>query len=163
MNRFAFIFLLAVASVAVGADTKNDEKKNSKPESAVAGKRTLAPAKNSSEYSRLCEKSDITGFWKVVKWMPYFHIPAKEWNKPAFMKFQWYIFYDNGEIKTLSSQKEFTTAEVKKKMSGSKTPLRFAFKNRGFLRITGGEKKSLNEYWRCALVTGNISEKIGPK
>ena len=160
MNKFALIFLLAGTFIGVGVNAENAENKKAEPAApASAGKRVLSPAKTTSEYSRLCEKSDIIGFWKVIKWTPYFHIPAKDWNKPAFMKFQWYLFYDNGTIKTLFAQKEFTNAEVEKKLKDPKSPLLFKFENRGFLRITSSEEKSLNEHWRCALVTRDISEK----
>jgi len=67
-------------------------------------------------YSRKCKKSDILGFWKVEKWTPFFHIPAKDWNKSAFMKFQWYEFSEDNVIKSFATQKKISSTEVKEQI-----------------------------------------------
>lgn len=122
-------------------------------------KRILPPAKAASEYSKLCRNQNVIGFWKVIKWTAYFQIQSKDWKKPSFMKFQWYVFSEDGQIKTLSAGKDLKIAAVEKELAGSKTPLRFQIEKKGMMKVTSIEKKEVNELWRCVLVTKNITEK----
>jgi len=158
MGRFVLLFhcisVLTLFGIVVHSDTKQGV-----PVIPARKKRILPPAKKVSEYSRLCVKKDIVGFWKVKKWTPYFYIPAKDWNKPAFMKFQWYIFSEDGKIKSLSAQKDFTVEEVDKKLADSHTALYFSFEKQGIMKIRSTEKASVEELWRCAVVTKDVEEK----
>jgi len=129
------------------------------------------PAKFANSYSRPCSKNDIIGFWKVEKWTPFFHIPAKDWNKPSFMKFQWYEFYTTnqksttgaikttGGIKSLASQKTIPIPEVKRKILNSKSNLTFQFEQDGIILVSSNIKKAKKERWRITISMKEIKDK----
>lgn len=159
LEKTAAVLLFLIIAGLLKAESGKEAVVPGIPTAPLRGKRILPPAKEASEYSRLCRTQDITGFWRVVKWTPYFYIPAKDWKKPAFMNFQWYIFTADGKIKSLSAPKEFKINEVKEKLGKVDTPLRFTFERKGILKVTSTKKKEVNELWRCAVVTKDVSNK----
>lgn len=159
MKKTAVVFLCLFFSALLKAEPEEENIPGLPPTPKPQDQRILPPAKTASEYSKLCIQQDVVGFWKVMKWTPYFHVSAKDWKKPAFMKFQWFIFSAEGQIKTLSAGKEFKISEVSKKLAGAKTPLRFNIEKNGIMKVTSSKKKEIDERWRCAVVTQNITEK----
>jgi hypothetical protein len=144
---FSFILLLCFfATFLLVAENKTPKPTHKK----------LAPALKYTDYSILLEKNALIGFWRVVKWHAYFYVPAKEWNKPAFMKFQWYLFEKNGSIKFMTAHKDFANDVVLAKISKNNTDLMYSFDSKGMMRISNPKKKEINELWRTALITKNI-------
>lgn len=155
MIRWIIFVVIFISLVSYGNDALTELGKETKP--VPEEKRILPPEKPSSSYSRLCLKDDIIGFWKVVKWTPYFYIPAKDWNKPLYLKYQWFWFFDNGTFGTMASKKELQDSDVKNKLTGSPTDLQYKFVDKGIIDVFHRTNERFKEVWRCALVTEDIA------
>lgn len=165
MRKTIALLLVLLQTVLLIAESEKDSPAPGLPVSApIEDNNIIPPAREASEYSRLCLEKDIIGFWKLIKWNKYFHIPAGDWKKPAFRNFQWYIFTKDGKIKSFSATKDYKDSEVWVKLLKVDSALRYRFDRKGILQITNIKKKEVNELWRCALVTEDIvSEKYGIK
>ena len=146
------MFICFFVTFSVLADNKINKNSSSKK---VQHKK-LQPAIKYTDYSTLVNAEELYGFWKVIKWHAYFYVPAKEWNKPAFMKFQWYFFEKNGTLKFMTAHKDFSNDSVWDKLSNKTSDLRYVFDSKGFMRITSVKKKEIDELWRTAIITKNI-------
>jgi len=107
-------------------------------------------------YSRLCLEDDLYGLWKVVRWIPYFEIRGKDWNKPAFLKNQWFLFDGKGGMKSLASNMDIKLDDVMKKLSDSNSHISLSFKRKGFMEVVSDKKEVPVEHWRCSISEKNL-------
>jgi len=143
MNNYVNIFLvmlfLALSFTLLGSsDNKDSVKKHDS-------------LNTTSTYSQLCLQEDLYGLWKVVRWIPYFEIHGKDWNKPAFMKNQWFLFDGKGGMKSIASNMELPLDDVKRRLSETKSTLSVILKRKGFFDIASPAKGTPVEHWRCSL------------
>lgn len=157
LTLISFIILIGLILKATDSNVIIN-KINTFPNQERAIKKDI-PAKLANAYSRPCSKNDIIGLWKVEKWTPFFHIPAKDWNKPSFMKFQWYEFDKTNIIKSFASQKITPIPEVKKKILNSKSNLTFQFEKDGIILVSSDSNKTKKARWRISIAKKRISDK----
>lgn len=151
-----FLFFIFIPFIGLCVDSGEKKHKDENKTGVLTEKNILSPAKISSEYSTLCMKENVVGFWKVVKWTPYFYIKAKDWDKPLYLKYQWYLLFADGSFRTMSSKKEQDDKIVKDKLMATETELRYKFIDKGVVEFFHQKNKKFKEIWRCALVTENL-------
>jgi len=115
----------------------------------------------SLKYSRLCEEDDLYGLWKVVRWIPYFELKGKDWEKPPFLKHQWFEFNGKGGMKSLSSNMKLQLDDVRKKLFDAAFDAKISFKSKGFMTIKyrAADKQTRNEQerWRCSIAEKDMN------
>lgn len=120
-------------------------------------KKSLSDSLNTaSTYSKLCLEEDLYGLWKVVRWIPYFEVKGKDWNKPEFLKNQWLLFDGQGGMKYLASNMEIKLDDVQRKLSDEKSSMTIKFKRKGFMDIQSPQKDTEPEHWRCAVAEKDL-------
>ena len=112
-----------------------------------------------SDYSHLCEESDLYGLWKVMRWIPYFEVKGKMWETPPFMKNQWFEFDGKGGMKSLATNIEMKLDVVKRKLSEAPSLLKLSFNKKGFLNLSAKKKEIPPQTWRCSVIDQNIKIK----
>jgi hypothetical protein len=153
------LFFSITFSLCADGGIESAVNKKEKASAQPLPERKLPPIIKYSDYSILVDGKELKGFWKVVKWHAYFYVPAKEWNKPVFMKYQWYWFTDDGIIKLMSSQKSFKDREVAEKLRKSTSKLRYFFLQKGIMQVRSMENSKIHEQWRTAEVFKDIEFK----
>lgn len=165
MSRSNGLFCLIVLCLVfcgfifLNANEKQTPKELQKHHNTKLPKRKLPPIIKYGDYSYLITGKELKGFWKVIKWHAYFYVPAKEWNKPVFMKYQWYWFTDDGIIKLMSTQKSFDDDVVAGKLKDSNSTLRYFFLQKGIMQVRSMENSKIHEQWRSAEVFKDIEFK----
>jgi hypothetical protein len=125
-------------------------------EKRASAKPSVESLNTTATYSRLCQEEDLYGLWKVVRWIPYFEISGKDWNKPAFLKNQWFLFDGKGGMKSLASNMEMKLDDVKRKLSDSNSNISISFKRKGFMDVAYEDKNFPVEHWRCSVAEKNL-------
>ncbi len=114
------------------------------------------PVNTASAYSRLCEEEDLYGLWKVVKWLTFFEVKGKDWEKPGFMKNQWFQFDGEGGMKSISTNNDMKLDDVREKLFDLPFNLSVVFERKGFMIVKPKKKISSGERWRCSIAEENI-------
>jgi hypothetical protein len=150
MNNYKYTFLTAILISYFCCVLTAVEKKEPLPGKSL---------NTAGTYSRLCVEEDLYGLWKVVRWIPYFEIHGKDWNKPAFMKNQWFLFDGKGGMKSLASNKELPLDDVQRRLGETDSIVSVVFKRKGFFDISSSLKGSTDEHWRCSIAEKKMKVK----
>ena len=114
----------------------------------------------SSNYSRLCSLDDMQGFWRVMKWTPFFQLSPDDWKKTPYMRFQWILIGANGEFRTFGSNLRTDDDKVERILHKAPVVMLLTFGDENGIASMVAKDKSVDKtLWRCSLVTKNVENR----
>jgi hypothetical protein len=117
---------------------------------AMAGQRAWS-ADPKASWHRPCEQADLPGLWKVVHFTS--HTDKKLLDSYADA-FQWYLFGDDGTLRSLSSnQPGGELGEIRKTLESQPAVIRYSCSKDGELDTKRDDAFDADERWKAFYVT----------